>query len=494
MRQRQRELIAAFGLFALRGTTLQPVLDEAARTVAEGLQSQFAKILRYDAVEENLLMVAGYGWRPGLVGHARLGADLASPAGYAYRTGRPVVSNHLSKEDRFRTPEIMAEHGIKRAINVLIGSGEAPAYGVLEADSDDRNDFELTDTDFLQAVANTVAAAVDRAEWQEALQRSEAMAHQLFESSPDCVKVLGGNGKLQRINANGLSLMEIDDFAQVADCDWEVLWPEAERGKVRQAVQIAQSGGYSRFEAFCPTAKGTPKWLDVSVNPVTRHDGEVEALVSVARDVTERRHTLEAKDQLLKQKDLLMQEVHHRVRNSLQLVHTLLQLQTRMITDPAAHQALSEAAQRVMTIAAVHRQLYVGHSVREAEIQPYLQGLLNDLSVSLADKSNGRAITLASEPALLSSECLTWLGLVVAELVTNALKYGQGEVKVGVKLAGEILQIAVEDEGAGFPLDFEPSKSQGLGMRLIMSMAGDDGVQIDRSTPSSRILVSLPAS
>jgi PAS domain S-box-containing protein len=492
-RLQQQELLADFGLFALRGQTLQPVLEEACRVASKGLACQFSKILQFQPAEGDFLVLAGLGWRPGIVGHARLGADLASPAGYAFRTGKPVVSNHLDVDDRFRTPDILVEHHIQRAINVLIGGGDTPSFGVLEVDSGERSDFEIRDTAFLQGLANIVAAAVEKTERQEALQRSEAMTRQLFESSPDCVKVLDPDGYLQRMNFNGLCLLEIDDFGAIAGQPWEMLWPADERGQIRAIVQAARDGRTGRFEAFGPTAKGAPKWWDVTVGPVMSESGHVESLVSVSRDITQRRHDIAVKDQLLKQKDLLMQEVHHRVRNSLQLVRTLLQLQVLTITDPSAREALEEAGQRVMTVAAVHKQLYVGQSVHEVELQPYLQGLLADLSISLTDQAKGRRITWTAEPMHLPPDCLTSLGLIVAELVTNALKYGAGQVTVSVQLVDAAVRIMVEDEGPGFPATFDPARSQGLGMRLVTSMAqGADGVYVDRTGSTSRIVVDLP--
>lgn len=364
-RLRQQELIAGFGLFALREPPLQAVLDEACRVAAEGLETRFAKVLHYLPEDGAFLMQAGVGWRPGLVGQARFGADLASPAGYAFRTGRPVVSNHLSSEDRFRTPAVMAEHGILRAMNVLIGDA-TNAYGVLEVDSGERDDFEGRDIAFLQGLANVVAATVQRGAHQAAL---------------------------------------------------------------------------------------------------------------------------------LRQKDLMMQEVHHRVRNSLQLVQTLLQLQARHLPDAAIRGRLEDAAQRVMTIAAVHKQLYVSQSIDRADLRPYLTGLLDDLRGALADEANGRSIVLEAEPAVIASERLTALGLVVAELVTNALKYGQGQVRVQVSIDAACLTVAVSDEGPGFPNGFDPARGAGLGMRLVLAMAQDAAaVRVDRTVGHGRIVVHLPLS
>lgn len=493
-RLRQQEAIAGFGLFALRGHAMQPVLDEACRVAAAGLGSRFAKVLAYDAARHDFLIRAGVGWRPGVVGRARLGADLASPAGYAFRTGKPVVSNHLSAEDRFRTPAVMAEHGIERAINVLIGGAEA-AFGVLEVDSGDPADFSERDTAFLQSLANVVAASLAREAEHGALARSEALARRVFESSPDCLKVLDRDGTLRRMNGNGVCLLELENFAEVDGRPWESLWPEQERGAVRAAVRAAQAGGVGSFEAACPTARGATKWWEVTVAPVLDEHGRVEKLVSLSRDVTERILAARAKDALLREKDLLMQEVHHRVRNSLQLVQSLLQLQQAKLHDPEARAALAAAAQRVLTIADVHRQLYVGESVHEADLAAYLSGLAASLRASLVDAAGGRDLALETSPALLASADLAALGLIVTELVTNALKYGRGRVRICAHAAGGMVRIAVEDEGEGFAADFDPGHGSGLGMRLVTMLArGRDAIHVDRAARGGRIVVNLPLS
>lgn len=358
LRLRQQELATHFGLFALEQDGSQPVLDEACRVAAAGLQTRFSKVLRWRPDAGDFLTVAGVGWRPGVVGVCRLGPGRLSPAGYVFETGEPVLSNDLAAETRFRVPDVLSEHGVRSAINVPV-RGRGALYGVLEVDSTARDDFCDADLAFLQAVGNTLSATVER--------------------------------------------------------------------EVRRA-ELAQIA--------------------------------------------------EAKDELLRDKDLLMQEVHHRVRNSLQLVHTLLLLQARAGgTD--ARGALQAAAQRVMTVAAVHERLYLGGSVTEADAAEYLGGLVDDLRRSLVEPA-GRGIELHAEPMPLSADRLTPLGLVTTELVTNALKYGRGHIRLRVRHGANGIEISARDDGPGLPPDLDPAHSRGLGMRLISTLAkGRDAVRAD---------------
>lgn len=174
-RVRQQEILAQLGVKALQGAAINDLFDEAARLVAEGFEAEFSKIMEYLPSENRLLVRAGVGWSPGVVGAATIGADIASPAGFALRSGKPVISNHLENEQRFRTPELLVQHGIRRAMNVIL-QGEGRPYGVLEVDSKSSRDFEEQDLAFLQGAANILGMAIERDRSQRSL--GNALARQ----------------------------------------------------------------------------------------------------------------------------------------------------------------------------------------------------------------------------------------------------------------------------------------------------------------------------
>ena len=124
---------------------------------------------------------------------------------------------------------------------------------------------------------------------------------QLFESSPDCVKILSAQGTITAMNYNGQCVMEIDDFKTVADKPWADLWPQQSHAELEQAFASALRGKVGRFNAFCPTAKGTPKWWDVIVTPVRSPDGQIESLFSVSRDVTAMHQAAIERERLLRE-------------------------------------------------------------------------------------------------------------------------------------------------------------------------------------------------
>jgi two-component sensor histidine kinase len=156
---RQQAAIATFGSYALRESDLLKVLTEAARVCAEGLEVPFSKVCRYRAAENDLLIEAGYGWQPGVVGHVVSRADVSSPQGRAFATGEPSICNDLRSDNNFVLPPFYAAHGIVSTIDVIIKGGDLP-YGVLEIDSDKQHDYDQHDIDFLTGFANVLSEAV----------------------------------------------------------------------------------------------------------------------------------------------------------------------------------------------------------------------------------------------------------------------------------------------------------------------------------------------
>lgn len=149
-RIRQQEILAELGVLALHGPTLADLLDRTALLTAKGLKAEFCKALEYLPAENRLLVRAGVGWDEGAIGVASVGADMDSPAGYALRTGKRVISNHLQDEQRVRTPELLVRYGIRRAMNVIL-QGDGSPFGVLEVDS--TSDGECTEARTAAAVA-----------------------------------------------------------------------------------------------------------------------------------------------------------------------------------------------------------------------------------------------------------------------------------------------------------------------------------------------------
>ena len=491
----QHELAVQFATSVLRLRSPDALMDEACHIVSKGIHSRFVKVLKYVPESNSFLLEAGVGWTPAEIGSIELAADDASPAGYAYSSGRPVLSNHLGTEHRFRTPQLLANHGIKRAINVPI-RGVPETYGVLEADSADDEDFIETDIVFLEAIANVISMSRERLAAESAETSNEAFSTSVLNASTDCIQVVSVDGRIEFMNDNGLSQLEIQELTEVAETECCDMWPADQRDSVNRALQKAAGGEPVRFEGCCLTKSGKPRWWDVSVAPIHEDDGQIHRVVFALRDVTER-HVNEEKlaalvsnqENQLGDSALMMKEVHHRVRNSLQLVQTLLALQANLAGDKAVAAHLQAAATRVMTVGSVHHRLYEEDGAKATDASEYLKGLVQDF----AGLSPERKIVFSAPAIVVPASRLAPLGLVTAELITNALKYGRGKVSVELERVDDAVRLTVEDEGEGFPEDFPKPRGTGLGMRLVRTYAGrgSDSVAVDRSVSFSRITVTF---
>ncbi|AWM08686.1 sensor histidine kinase [Bradyrhizobium symbiodeficiens] len=361
-RRRQQALLREFGTAALQTRDFRQILQNAAELSARGLGCSYAKVLEYLPDDHRLIVRAGIGWPAGTVDRVSLGADIESPAGFAFQTGQSVVSNHLQDETRFRTPKLLADHGIKRAINVLIrrgGEGNTP-FGVLEADSPAPGQFDDADADFLAGFAGLLGIAIER---------------------------------------------------QHADAKLE-----------------------------------------------------------------------EARDH----EALLTREMSHRVKNSLTSVVGLLRVQARASESLDVKNALENAAMRVSSIAEVHDHLWRGSKVGFVDLSDFVGHLCENLQRSAPEHK----LQYHSDPVIISADKAIPLGLLVNELVTNAVKYAYvdapGVIRVDAREIDGHLIVEISDEGMGLPEGFDINQPRNsLGFRvingLVRQLMGE--LKISRNTP-----------
>lgn len=128
---------------------------------------------------------------------------------------------------------------------------------------------------------------------EDLLQGIENFNRIVLENSPDCIKLIDAEGKIQYMNTNGMCIMELDDFGQIRNKPWVELWGEENSHLVKEAIDKALHGETAQFQALCPTAKGTPKWWDVMVSPLFQSDSKiVNNIISVSRDITKQKEIL----------------------------------------------------------------------------------------------------------------------------------------------------------------------------------------------------------
>jgi two-component sensor histidine kinase len=202
----------------------------------------------------------------------------------------------------------------------------------------------------------------------------------------------------------------------------------------------------------------------------------------------------------LRQKDLLLREINHRVMNSFQLLSSLFGLQARRAQSPEAKHALAEANDRIQALAIVHRRLYANVSVDRVDVKEYLTGLCEDLSRALLPENGGVAIATDAVPAELPPSRIVPLGLIVNELVTNAVKYAfpdRREGKVWIRFQPRAeggWRLEVADNGVGLPEGKMPANGSGLGMMVLQAQVRqlDAAIDIDSGPGGTRFTIDIP--
>ena len=411
-RLHQQALLAELGHIALVDVTLDALLSEACRLTALGLGIEHCKVLEYQPDEGRFLVRAGVGWHEGVVGHATVGADLASPAGYAFQTRRPVISNHLAAEDRFRTPELLVEHDIQRAINVILG-GQDPPFGVLEADSPGNGIFNERDLAFLEAIANLLGMAVQRhgadaeirrlnetltTQVAERTAQLEASQHQIrlfYDHSSEChaLMLVGEDGQFlyEEINPATLRLYGLPRETVIGRSLAEVHEPDRATEIAHALNEALATGKPVRYQRVHGATV-----IDAIASPVPEYPGEARRIAVSARDVTESRQLEEQLRQAQKMEAVgqLTGGVAHDFNNLLTVVIGNLDVMERSLTDERQTRLLIAArrgAERAATL--THRLLAFSRKQPLAPHPVDLNKLVGGMS-DLLHRSLGEAVTI----------------------------------------------------------------------------------------------------
>jgi two-component sensor histidine kinase len=193
---------------------------------------------------------------------------------------------------------------------------------------------------------------------------------------------------------------------------------------------------------------------------------------------------------------VLLREVNHRVGNSLQIIASLLHLQANSSSQEDVKAALTNAMGRVAAVAQVHRRLYTSHDLKSVVLNQYLEALLEDLRRSAEGNKMSR-LTLKAEPIEIDPDRAVAIGIIVNELVMNAVKYaypdGSGPIHVELKPEGDDLLLSITDDGVGLNVKADP-RGTGMGQRIVSAMASklEADVARDPAHSGTRIVLRFP--
>ena len=297
----------------------------------------------------------------------------------------------------------------------------------------------------------------------------------MVESSPSGMLMLDQTGVIRLINTQlekqfGYSRQEL--LGQPV----ELLVPERFRAQHTShranffASPSARPMGIGR-DLFGVRKDGTEFPIEIGLNPLNTADGP-RVLASIV-DITERKRTEDQIQASLKEKEVLVREVHHRVKNNLQVIYSLLRLQSKSITDPKALELFQDSQARVKAMALLHETLYQSQDLSHIDMEGYISTLTGQLFKSYGISSNAVRLKLTIAPVSLSMETAITCGLLINELVSNSLKYafpngrpGEVAIQLSSNHNGAYTMI-VGDDGVGLPPDIDVAAVRSLGWQLV---------------------------
>ena len=288
-------------------------------------------------------------------------------------------------------------------------------------------------------------------------------------------------------------------------CSLSEVYGEQAYAGIQPHMASALAGTIVTYEREFSTPTGVRN-VQVTVVPQRDEAGSTQGLVVTIHDITERK-LVEAEraarqsdlEDSLREKEVLLKEIHHRVKNNLQVISSLLQLQAGYIEDEQARQVFEASQGRIRSMALVHEKLYQAADLAHIDFGEYLRDLLSGLGGSYGAKASAVRIDAHIEPVQLDVDRAIPAGLVVNELVSNAFKHGfpghrTGCIQVGLRGGGTLpVEITVCDDGVGWPAGFDPSQSTSLGLRLVHILAKQlqGELQFDASSRGVRCALRL---
>jgi PAS domain S-box-containing protein len=346
----------------------------------------------------------------------------------------------------------------------------------------------LDEDDRIRGTAGTLQDITERKFAEEDLGKQRAA----IEAAIDGVAILDASGCFTYLNTIHLELFGYAKPADLIGQSWRTLYSDDEVRRLEDAAfpALIQDGRW-RGIATARRRDGTTFAEELSLTQI--RDG---GLVCVCRDITDRLRAEEIIRVSLAEKEVLLKEIHHRVKNNMQIISSLLNLQLGHLHDETSRRLFAESQGRIASMALIHEKLYQSSDLGHIDFADYLRDLTENLVSAVGASSRGIAFDLQAASIELGIDTAIPCGLIVNEIVSNACKHafapgtaGRIEISLSRIGAGEF-RLCIRDNGRGIPADFDLRQTKSLGMQLVKTLVrqlrGD--LQIERSPGAAFII------
>jgi PAS domain S-box-containing protein len=271
-----------------------------------------------------------------------------------------------------------------------------------------------------------------------------------------------GYGIDSLIGRNAMEFIHPDDIALVKNEIKELM----NRGRNNS------SKGFTEFRFL--TSSGEYIWLESTGNTIFGENGNVLGAIINTRDITERKIVDDRLKASLNEKEILLKEIHHRVKNNLQIVSSLLDLQSMSLKERGRVEMYKESQNRIRTMALIHEKLYKSRDLSRIDFEDYVKSLASDLYRAYNANTKDINLYVNVDKVLITIDTAIPCGLIINELVSNSLKYafphGKGEISISLKSNGNGHVLTVKDNGIGMPDNFDANNTTSLGLQLVNTL------------------------
>lgn len=520
---RQQSAVVALGQRALGMSPLPVLFDAAVEAMAATLSADLTSVLALDERGELLRLVAGRGWPAASVGKATFPNTATVPAAYALKTRRPIIVTDMAKDTRFRIPASLKAQGVVSGLSIAIGPPERP-FGAISAYTRERRDFSVQDADFLRAVANVLAAAVER----ERTEKDRRKLASVVEQSPNAIIIAGADGVVEYANQahEAMTGIKRKEFVGAQVLPWASR--KAKDGQSRAIREAVFSGQTWRGEHQERRKNGEAFWCREMILGLRDSSGRIANVASIREDVTERKQVEAQLAQVAKLGTLgeMASGLTHELNQPLNIIRMAADSCLILMEDDdfdAGHQAqqLEIISNQTARMAEIINHMRIFSRKDRVEVEPF-------------DPSNSAraAVRLVSEQLRLSeielstnipSACRSVLGhpLRLEQVMINLLNNAKDAVldhrarsgrkaKIALELfdnrKAHAIEIRVNDNGSGIPPDViehifepfyttkEPGRGTGLGLSIVYAIVTSMGGTISaiNTRSGAQFTVTLP--
>ena len=238
----------------------------------------------------------------------------------------------------------------------------------------------------------------------------------------------------------------------------------------------AFDGDPQYFEISFFDTNEVENWREIYLNPIMDQNGAVIEVSGISHDITEKKASEERIRLSLQEKEVLLKEVHHRVKNNLQVISSILNLQSSYVKDEGTLQILKESQNRIKSMAFIHESLYQTKDFSSINFTEYVINLSQNLIHSYSNLDNEVKLNLDIQNVFLNLDLAIPCGLIINEIVSNALKYAfvenseGGEISIAMKTSGDYLELKIGDNGKGLPKNIDYRNTESLGLQLVVTL------------------------